>query len=95
MPATLCLASEKKADQPDDSAITRRAQNLIAGHPHFRTHSAGFDFELSDNVLVVRGRVPTFYLKQLLQNALMQLAQVRRVDNRVEVVSCEGLSSIC
>jgi hypothetical protein len=45
-------------------------------------------------VLVIRGRVPTFYLKQLLQDALKEIEGVRRLDNRVEVVAVQGLSSV-
>ena len=45
-------------------------------------------------MLVIRGRVPTFYLKQLLQDALKQIEGVRRIDNRVDVVAFDGLSSV-
>lgn len=43
---------------------------------------------------MIRGRVPTFYLKQLLQDALKQVEGVRRIDNRIEVVTSDGLSSV-
>jgi hypothetical protein len=52
-----------------------------------------FEFECSENVLVIRGCVPTFYLKQLLQDALKQLEGVQRIDNHVDVFVPEALSS--
>jgi hypothetical protein len=42
----------------------------------------------------VRGRVPSFYLKQVLQTILMRVEGVGVVDNQVDVVSCDGLSSV-
>ena len=45
------------------------------------------------SVLVLTGRVPTFYLKQTLQAALMGLPGIDRIENHVGVVSCNGLSS--
>jgi hypothetical protein len=35
----------------------------------------------------VRGTVPTFYLKQLLQNVLKDVDGVRAIDNQVAVVA--------
>ena len=63
----------------------RRA--LLARHPHFQGRSSLFEFECDENVLIVRGAVPTFYLKQLLQSALTRIDGVDRIDNRVDVIS--------
>jgi hypothetical protein len=70
--------------------VTNRARDLIAQHPHFRGRAHSFDFEWSGNVLVVRGCVPTFYLKQLLQDALKRVQGIERIDNRVDVFSYES-----
>ena len=48
---------------------------------------------LDENRLVLRGRVPSFYLKQVLQTLLRDLTCVAQIDNRVDVVSSSGLSS--
>jgi hypothetical protein len=37
--------------------------------------------------------VPSFYLKQVLQELLRNIAQVDRIENDVAVVSSTGLSS--
>lgn len=38
-----------------------------------------------NGVLTLRGTVPTFYLKQIAQTVVLNLPQVSRVDNRIEV----------
>jgi hypothetical protein len=72
------------ASFPPTSA-SQRARDVLSQHPHFYGRVDSFQFEWTDDVLVVKGTVPTYYLKQLLQNALKSLSDVR-VDNRVEVV---------
>jgi hypothetical protein len=75
-----------------DSQLAMRARDVISRHAHFKGRAHRFEFECAKNVLVIRGRVPTFYLKQLLQDALKEIEGVCRIDNRVEVVAFEGLS---
>jgi hypothetical protein len=82
-------------DRFDSSGIADRARNLIAQHPHFRGRTDAFEFQCTGNVLVIRGCVPMFYLKQLLQNELKHLPDVHRIDNRVDVFSYEGTTSLC
>ncbi|MFN0017773.1 MAG: BON domain-containing protein [Pirellulaceae bacterium] len=50
-------------------------------------------FEFARGVLTLRGRVPTFFLKQILQTRLRNLDGVNQIDNQVDVVSATGLSS--
>jgi hypothetical protein len=47
-----------------------------------------------EGMLVLRGRLPSFYLKQVLQTLLRDVEGVDRIDNRVDVVSATGLSSV-
>jgi hypothetical protein len=70
------------------------AHKVLARHCHFRGRDDTLQIEQHDDVLVVRGCVPSFYLKQVLQTALMELDGVRWVDNQVDVVACDGLSSV-
>jgi hypothetical protein len=67
------------------NSLSHRARLAIAGHPYFRGASYPIDIESFDNVLVITGRLPSFYLKQLLQSELSHLEGVQRVENRVEV----------
>jgi hypothetical protein len=61
---------------------------------HFRGRASRFKFDSSEDTLVVRGSVPSYYLKQVLQETLKTLDGVGRVENCVEVVSADGLSSV-
>lgn len=51
-------------------------------------------FSFSQGILTLEGRLPSFYLKQVLQTALRDLDGVTRIDNRVDVASPTGLSSV-
>jgi BON domain-containing protein len=49
----------------------------------------GADCVLSDGVLFLRGRVRTFYSKQLAQEAIGQLPGVVDIVNQIEVVTSD------
>jgi hypothetical protein len=66
-------------------SLLERAQQLVATQPYFRGASYPITFQTFENVLVVSGRVPSFYLKQILQRELAQLDGVKRLENHVEV----------
>jgi hypothetical protein len=82
----------KRIQEPKSEAASR-ARDLVQTNPYFSTRASQFDFELAGDVLVVRGRLPSFHLKQMLQSLLGKVEGVARVDNRVHVVSCAGFSS--
>lgn len=58
--------------------------------PCFRDISCSFD----QGVLILQGRVPSFYVKQVLQTVVKDIAGVEQIDNQVDVVSSTGLSSV-
>lgn len=74
----------------DDLAV--RARTKLAQHCHFHHTAACLDFDVLGDTLVVRGRVTSFYLKQMVQTVLRDLEGVRWVDNQIEVVSNNGFS---
>lgn len=84
----------KRKPAPARIKIERLARKELGRHCHFRGRVDGFQFEHHEGVLTVQGRVPTFYLKQLLQTALKRVDGVERINNRVDVVCAEGLSSV-
>jgi hypothetical protein len=91
--------AESFDDSPSDSkssarTVEQRARELLAQHPHFRGRECNFEYEYREDVLIVRGRVPTFYLKQVLQTVLRDVEGVTCVDNRVDVISSYGISSV-
>ena len=71
--------------QQREQPIEQRAREIVSQHPHFRGREAHFDGEYCEDVLIIRGRVPTYYLKQLLQTVLKDVGGVAYLDNRVEV----------
>jgi len=73
--------------------LERRASEALASHPHFVGRSAVLQLENDGKYLVVSGSLPSFYLKQLVQEVLMRVDGVERIDNRIDVVQCNGLSS--
>jgi hypothetical protein len=74
--------------------VLQRVRGKLSQSCHFKRHWQEIDCEYREGILTLRGRLPTFYLKQVLQSILKDLLGVRRVDNRVDVVSAAGLSSI-
>jgi hypothetical protein len=91
MPATI----EKPIGyrRPVGRQIEQTARAIVDAHSHFYRRANQFEFFSYDGVLVVRGNVPSFYLKQMLQTALQELRGTCRIDNQVAVVSSFGLSS--
>lgn len=67
------------------NAVEKCARARIETHPLFLARGRLFEFHCEDDVLVVRGCVPTYYLKQMLQSALKDLEGVRWIDNQVTV----------
>ncbi len=67
---------------PTVSLIRERLED----HPHFRGRCGLLQIESSGDSVVVSGRLPTYYLKQLVQECIRLIPGVERIDNRVEVL---------
>lgn len=63
----------------------------LIGHKVLQHYVHNIDFEVDDGTLVLRGRLPSFYLKQTLQTALHDLPGILHVDNQVEVRQASGV----
>jgi len=72
----------------------QEARERLATHHHFHGRVQSFEFVENGHVLLVRGQVPSFYLKRVLQAVLRDLAGIKRVKNQVDVVCPGGLSSV-
>lgn len=88
--------TKKKIRKPIRRRVTieRLAHAELDRNCHFHGRVDGFHFEYHEEVLTVRGQVPSFYLRELLERVLMRVNGVRRIDNQVDVVCCNGLSSV-
>ena len=91
---TTLTKKEKRKLPTKRVAIDHLARTELDRHCHFRGRVDGFQFENHEGVLTVRGRVPTFYLRHLLEKRLLRVDGVQSVDNQVDVVCCDGLSSV-
>jgi hypothetical protein len=67
--------------------LVSRIREHLDDHPHFRGRTALLQIEAIGRSIVVSGRVPTYYLKQLLQEAIKAVPDVARIDNRVDVTA--------
>ena len=74
-----------------DVRIETEAQGRLrqAGHYYLRSMHC----TVANGVLTLRGQVPNYYLKQLVQSLLIDIDGLRAIDNAIEVVSATGISS--
>jgi hypothetical protein len=84
-PATLLRRSNPFAALFQE--IAERAQAKLRDSSYFELRDVCCDF--SSGVLTLRGRVPSYHLKQLAQVNVAKLPGVVEVDNCVEVVARE------
>lgn len=63
-----------------DEARTRLEQTAF-----FRGRSKLLLIDAQDGILTLRGSVPSYYLKQLLQATLRDIEGITKIDNQVDV----------
>jgi len=63
-----------------------KARDMIVIHRRLFNRLDDLSFQCTERTLTIRGELPTYYQKQLLQVALMQLENVT-IDNQVTVRS--------
>jgi hypothetical protein len=88
------IAERPSASTRDGTDLSSLARNHLEHHPHFRGRLAGLRIEHRGKTLFLSGRVPTFYLKQLVQEAVRYLPGVQHVRNEIDVVNPTGVSSV-
>jgi hypothetical protein len=96
LPSTSSLAKTVPRIEPRDFEIQQleeRAEQLLERHPHFRGKQRWVSCRYVDHKLCLVGCVPSYYLKQLAQESLRELKNVR-IDNQL-VVNCPcGMSPV-
>lgn len=78
----------------DAAELIRRVEAVLCDQPSLRGHMGKLSFELEDGTLKLRGSLPTFHLKQVLQATLRNLPGVSTVENRVEVSAPRGTGQV-
>jgi hypothetical protein len=76
------------------STVISAARRRLAEQCPYAYYFRHVGLEYAAGVLTLTGRLPSFYMKQVLQSLLRNLEGVKLIDNRVDVVSATGLSSV-
>jgi hypothetical protein len=87
------------AELPSTNALERTdlttlARQHLERHPHFRGRLTGLRIAHRGRTLHLSGCLPTFYLKQLVQESVRHLPGVQIIRNEIDVVSPYGVSSV-
>ena len=88
------VAELPSSSSREGTDLTSMARHQLERHPHFRGRLAGLRIEHRGRTLFLSGRLPTFYLKQLVQEAVRYLPGVGHVRNEIDVVNPNGVSSV-
>ena len=86
-------ALAKRTTPQTRNDLSTIARQYLESHPHFRGRAGGVSIAQEGSNLFVTGRLPSFYLKQMVQEALRHVPGVQYVYNQIDVVSSEGISS--
>jgi BON domain len=89
--ALLEQPSTQSVERYDLSTLARRH---LEHHPHFRGRVSDVFIEHRGRTLLLTGKLPTFYLKQLVQEAVRHVPGVQHVRNLIDVVNASGVSSV-
>ena len=81
------IGPRRRSERERDAALELEARRRLDEHHLFRGRSGSIQIEIAEGVLVLSGRLPSFYLKQALQTDLKRLPGIRQIENRVDVLS--------
>ena len=85
-------ALEETSRSVVSAATEQAARQRLELHPHIKGHVSEINIQFENDMLVLSGCVPTFYLKQLVQEALRGLRL--QLQNNIDVTCCDGFSSV-
>jgi osmotically-inducible protein OsmY len=84
-----------KQNAPEDKrSIEEDARNRLTEGSDYGFYLREIRCHYDKGVLRLYGRVPSFYLKQVIQTRLRGLPGVVEIDNQVDVINSCGLSSV-
>ncbi len=87
-PKRLVDCQETIVEQHVEELIQRQIDECDYAFVFCKVH-----WHYEEGVLTLTGCVPSFYLKQVLQELLRKTPQVERIINHVDVISTTGVSS--
>ncbi len=83
------VAGENQLDVSIEDFINQRLTEQCS----YRFYFKDVTYHYGHGKLTLRGRLPSFYLEQVLQTLLRDIEGVDLIDNQVDVISSTGLSS--
>jgi osmotically-inducible protein OsmY len=81
-PASTEPATPTRTPQP---GLKELAERSLRRNPYLALKNVSCDSR--DGVLVLRGYLPTYYLKQVAQEAVAHLEGMEAIDNQIQVVT--------
>jgi hypothetical protein len=85
---------DETVNDPVRESIREFARRLGTENGLYALCFRDISFHHADGVLTMRGRLASFYSKQVLQTLLHGLEGVQGIENRVDVVNPAGRSSV-
>jgi len=76
------------------TSVKACVERTLAEHPLFCGRMGTINLDYHQGILTISGRVPSFYLKQVVQEIVRHLDGVERVDNQIDVIRPDGVSSV-
>lgn len=67
--------------------VVSTARQRLSGKCPYVLYFEKISLDYADGILTLRGQLPSFYLKQMLQEHLRGMENTARIDNQVRVVS--------
>jgi hypothetical protein len=87
------LIRQPVTSAPDRLDLVDSVRQHLERHPHFRGRLEALSIDQRGKTLYLSGQLPTFYLKQLVQEIVRHLPGVQNVRNDIDVISPYGVSS--
>ena len=90
----MTLPKIEATDDLEPDASETLAQQRLSNDRHYSCHFRNITCHHKDGVLTLRGRLPSFYLKQVLQTVLRDLSGIQRIDNQTDICESSGTMEI-
>ena len=82
-PALSQARTSREADEPSNVSAADKVREVLRQSPYQSIRQLSLDYH--EGILVIRGSLPSFYLKQLVQTLAQQVDGIEEIVNRVEV----------
>jgi osmotically-inducible protein OsmY len=79
------VCAEPAPPSSEQAKMKELAETCLRSNPYLALKNISCDWR--DGVLCLRGCLPSYYLKQIAQEAVASLEGVKRIDNQIEVVT--------